>query len=99
MIGVDSSESILLLKRAFKHMHCAVTVSSDVLGAECVSTMAWPFGTLKNTMFHQGTEIRQLEFAQKMIQSDTHQGRLEYFKDILDEEYRASIAKKSLKNL
>lgn len=47
----------------------------------------------------KSTEIRQLEFAQKMIQSDTHQGRLEYFKDILDEEYRASIAKKSLKNL
>lgn len=47
----------------------------------------------------QGTEMRQLEFAQRMIQSDTHQGRLEYFKDILDEEYRACIAKKSLKNL
>lgn len=47
----------------------------------------------------QGTVMRQLVFAQKMLQSDTHQGRLEYFKDILDEEYRASIAKKSLKNL
>lgn len=72
-------------------------------GAVCVcvyhglALAPWP--TLKNTMSHQGTEIRQLEFAQKMIQSDTHQGRLEYFKDILDEEYRASIAKKSLKNL
>jgi len=47
----------------------------------------------------KSTEIRLLEFAQKMIQSDTHQGRLEYFKDTLDEEYRACIAKKSLKNL
>eukprot|EP00435_Cladocopium_sp_Y103_P033644 s2078_g8.t1 len=36
----------------------------------------------------KSAEISQLEFAQKMIQSDTHQGRLEYFKDILDEEYR-----------
>ena len=37
MIGIDSSESILLLKRAFKHMHFAVTVSSDVLGCSvCV---------------------------------------------------------------
>eukprot|EP00434_Breviolum_minutum_P025891 symbB.v1.2.022892.t1/scaffold2015.1/size92276/5 len=47
----------------------------------------------------KSTVMRQLVFAQKMLQSDTHQGRLEYFKDILDEEYRASIAKKSLKNL
>lgn len=56
-------------------------------------------GNIKDGVRSQGTEMRQLEFAQRMIQSDTHQGRLEYFKDILDEEYRACIAKKSLKNL
>lgn len=42
---------------------------------------------------------RQLEFAQEMIQRNSHQNRLEYFKDILDEEFRTSLAKKSLKNL
>ena len=43
--------------------------------------------------------MRKLEFAQKMIQTDSHRGRLEYFKSILDDEYFTSIAKKSLKNL
>lgn len=48
---------------------------------------------------YRGQIRRQLEFAQEMIQRNSHQNRLEYFKDILDEEFRTSLAKKSLKNL
>ena len=47
----------------------------------------------------QGHVMRQLEFTQEMIQTDSHQGRLELFFAILDEEYRTELAKKSLKNL
>ena len=69
-------------------------------GAVCVcvyhglALAPWP--TLKNTMSHQGTEIRQLEFAQKMIQSDTHQGHLGWR---VSGFHRQKIAKESLKGL
>ena len=43
--------------------------------------------------------MKQLEFGQLLIQTDSHRGRLEHFKTTLDEEYRTVIAQKSLKSL
>ena len=75
-------------------------IRNSFSGLHCYTQLLSQTGLALSFFFRQqGTVMRQLVFAQKMIQSDTHQGRLEYFKDILDEEYRASIAKKSLKNL
>jgi len=42
---------------------------------------------------------QQLEFGQRFIQTDSHRGRLEQFKQTLEEEYRTLIAQKSLKSL
>ncbi|CAE7171793.1 unnamed protein product [Symbiodinium pilosum] len=52
------------------------------------------FQAMGNTMV-----MKQLEFGQLLIQTDSHRGRLEHFKTTLDEEYRTVIAQKSLKSL
>ena len=52
------------------------------------------FQAMGNTMV-----MKQLEFGQLLIQTDSHRGRLDFFKATLDEEYRTLIAQKSLKSL